>query len=469
MAEEKKSPNQKLQEALSVKKESAWIRLKDNINAIYNFGEEYKNFIGKNKTERLCIRSMIEMLDEAGFSSIATKNSLKHGDTVYKNIKGKSLIACKIGSDPLKLRIIGAHVDSPRLDLKPYPLYEDAEVALLKSHYYGGIKKYQWVNIPLAIHGIVFTKEGKTVEIHIGENPDEPRFIIPDLLPHLAKDQMKKTGETIIEGEDLNVLFAHIPIDDKDIKEKVKLNVLKYLNTAYGLAEEDFIAADIELVPAMQPVDIGIDRGLIAAYGQDDRACAFTGFKALLDTKDCRETVILYLADREEIGSMGDTGAESFVFVNFMREYIRKTGISASWDELLENALSISADVTGALDPTFKSVNDPNNVSYLGHGVSIEKYGGRGGKYSTSEAHAEYMHYVRTLADKHGIPWQTGEQGKIDVGGGGTIAMFMSRYGMDCVDVGPCMLGMHSPYEVTSKVDIYCTYLLYKAFFEDYR
>jgi aspartyl aminopeptidase len=340
---------------------------------------------------------------------------------------------------------------------------------LLKSHYYGGIKKYQWVNIPLAIHGIVFTKEGKTVEIHIGENPDEPRFIIPDLLPHLAKDQMKKTGETIIEGEDLNVLFAHIPIDDKDIKEKVKLNVLKYLNTAYGLAEEDLIAADIELVPAMQPVDIGIDRGLIAAYGQDDRACAYTAFRAMLDTKDCKETVILYLADREEIGSMGDTGAESFVFVNFMREYIRKTGISASWDELLENALSISADVTGALDPTFKSVNDPNNVSYLGHGVSIEKYGGRGGKYSTSEAHAEYMHYLRTLADKHGIPWQTGEQGKIDVGGGGTIAMFMSRYGMDCVDVGPCMLGMHSPYEVTSKVDIYCTYLLYKAFFEDYR
>lgn len=469
MAQEEKSPNQKLQETLSVKKESAWITLKENIETIYNFGEEYKNFIGKNKTERLCIRSMIEMLQEAGFSSITTKNALKHGDAVYKNIKGKSLIACKIGSDPMKLRIIGAHVDSPRLDLKPHPLYEDAEVALLKSHYYGGIKKYQWVNIPLAIHGIVFTKEGKTIEIHIGENPDEPRFIIPDLLPHLSKDQMKKTGETIIEGEDLNVLFGHIPIDDADIKEKVKLNVLKYLNTAYGLIEEDFMAADIELVPALQPVDIGIDRGLIAAYGQDDRACAYTAFKALLNTKDCKETVIMYLADREEIGSMGDTGAESFAFVNFMREYIRKCKLNASWDELLETALSISADVTGALDPTFKSVNDPNNVSYLGHGVSIEKYGGRGGKYSTSEAHAEYMNYLRTLADKHGIPWQTGEQGKIDVGGGGTIAMFMSRYGMDCVDVGPCMLGMHSPYEVTSKVDIYCTYLLYKAFFEDAR
>lgn len=469
MAEEKKSPNQQLQEKLSVKKESAWIRLKDNINDIYTFCEEYKNFLGKNKTERLCIRSMIEMLEGGGFSSITSNKSLKYRDVVYKNIKGKSLIACKIGSDPMKLRIIGAHVDSPRLDLKPYPLYEDAEVALLKSHYYGGIKKYQWVNIPLAIHGVAFTKEGNTVEIHIGENPDEPRFIIPDLLPHLAKDQMKKTGETIIEGEELNVLFAHIPIDDKDIKEKVKLNVLKYLNTAYGLVEEDFVAADIELVPTMQPVDIGIDRGLIAAYGQDDRACAYTAFKALLDTGDCKATVILYLADREEIGSMGDTGAESFVFVNFMREYIRKTGISATWDELLENALSISADVTGALDPTFKSVNDPNNVSYLGHGVSIEKYGGRGGKYSTSEAHAEYMHYLRTLADKNNIPWQTGEQGKIDVGGGGTIAMFMSRYGMDCVDVGPCMLGMHSPYEVTSKVDIYCAYLLYKAFFEDKR
>lgn len=468
MAEEKKSPNQELQDKISVKKESAWIQLKDKVDSIYSFGEEYKSFIGKNKTERLCIRTMIEMLEKAQFSSINnTKGTLKPGDAVYKNIKGKSLLACKIGSDPMKVRIIGAHVDSPRLDLKPYPLYEDAELALLKSHYYGGIKKYQWVNIPLAIHGVAFTKEGKTVEIHIGENPDEPRFIIPDLLPHLAKDQMKKTGETIIEGEDLNVVFAHIPVDDKDIKEKIKFNVLKYLHSTYSLIEEDFIAADIELVPALQPVDIGIDRGLIAAYGQDDRACAYTAFRALLDAKDCKETVLLYLADREEIGSMGDTGAESFVFVNFMREYIRKTGITATWDELLENALSISADVTGALDPTFKSVNDPNNVSYLGHGVSIEKYGGRGGKYSTSEAHAEYMHYLRNLATKHGIPWQTGEQGKIDIGGGGTIAMFMSRYGMDCVDVGPCMLGMHSPFEVTSKVDIYCTYLLYKAFFED--
>ncbi len=280
---------------------------------------------------------------------------------------------------------------------------------------------------------------------------------------------MKKTGETIIEGEDLNIVFAHIPVDDKDIKEKIKFNVLKYLHSTYGLIEEDFVAADIELVPALAPVDIGIDRGLIAAYGQDDRACAYTALRALIDTADCKETVILYLADREEIGSMGDTGAESFVFVNFMREYIRKTGITTTWDELLENALAISADVTGALDPTFKSVNDPNNVSYLGHGVSIEKYGGRGGKYSTSEAHAEYMHYLRSLADRHGIPWQTGEQGKIDIGGGGTIAMFMSRYGMDCVDAGPCMLGMHSPFEVTSKVDIYCTYLLYKAFFEDAR
>ncbi|HXK65690.1 MAG TPA: aminopeptidase, partial [Spirochaetota bacterium] len=304
MAEEKKSPNQELQEKISVKKESAWAQLKDKVDSIYSFGEEYKLFIGKNKTERLCIRTMVEMLEKAQFSSINIKGTLSPGDAVYKIIKGKSLLACKVGSDPMKVRIIGAHVDSPRLDLKPYPLYEDAELALLKSHYYGGIKKYQWVNIPLAIHGVAFTKEGKTVEIHIGENPDEPRFIIPDLLPHLAKDQMKKTGETIIEGEDLNVIFAHIPVDDKDIKEKIKFNVLKYLHSTYGLIEEDFIAADIELVPALQPVDIGIDRGLIAAYGQDDRACAYTAFRALLDAQDCKETVLLYLADREEIGSM---------------------------------------------------------------------------------------------------------------------------------------------------------------------
>lgn len=467
MAQEKKSPNQLLQEKLFVQKKSAWLRLKDSTDAIYRFSEGYKDFIGRNKTERLCIRTMADILSRSGFSSVDSADSMQKGSAVYKNIKGKSLIACRVGSDPKKVRIIGAHVDSPRLDLKPYPLYEDAEVALLKSHYYGGIKKYQWVNIPLAVHGVVFTKDGAAIELHIGENPDEPRFIIPDLLPHLAKEQMKKTGDTIIEGEELNIICGHIPIDDDDIKEKVKLNILKYLNTTYGLIEEDFIAADIEFVPAQQPVDIGIDRGLIAAYGHDDRACAYLAFKAFIESVESNDTIILYLADREEIGSMGDTGAESFVFINFMREYIRKTGVTATWDELLEKALSISADVTGALDPTFKSVNDPANVSYLGHGVSIEKYGGRGGKYSTSEAHAEYMQYLRSLADRNGIPWQTGEQGKIDMGGGGTIAMFMSRYGMDCADVGPCLLGMHSPCELVSKVDIYCTYMFYKAFLTD--
>ncbi len=461
-----KSKNQKLEEKLFYKKESIWLDLNDkDKKEVMNFGEKYKEFMTKSKTERLCIKNMEEILEKEGFKNIENIKTIKKGDRFFKNFKNKNIIAAVAGENLSTFQLVGSHVDSPRLDLKPAPLYQSSEVALFQSHYYGGIKKFHWVNTPLEMHGMAFTKEGKPLEIHIGDKEDDPKFIIPDLLPHLAKEQMKKDGTKIIEGEDLNIICGHIPVNDKEIKDKVKLNVMKYLNEKYSLIEEDFICAEIEFVPAQKPVDIGFDRGLIGAYGQDDRVCVFASIMAISETKNPASTAVAFFTDKEEIGSYGDTGAESFSLMNFTDKYRTLASVRESAWEILEKSKAISADVTGAMDPTFSSVNDPQNVSYLGKGVSVEKYGGGGGKYNTNDAHAEYMQYMRNLADKNKIPWQTGEMGKIDTGGGGTIAMFLSRYGMDCVDAGPCLLGMHSVCEVASKADIYASYLLYKAFF----
>jgi len=465
---EKKSKNKKLEEKLFYKKESMWLDLEDKeFKAIMDFGEKYKEFMAKSKTERLCIKNIQEILEKEGFKNIEDVKSLKKGDRVFKNFKGKNIIASVMGNNPEVFRLVGSHVDSPRLDLKPGPLYQNAEVALFQSHYYGGIKKFHWVNTPLEMHGVAFTKKGEYLEIHIGDKDDDPKFIIPDLLPHLAKEQMKKEAGKIIEGEDLNIICGHIPVKDKEIKDRVKLNVMKYLNEKYSLIEEDFICAEIEFVPAQKPVDIGFDRGLVGAYGQDDRVCAFASLMAIIEIKNPAHTATVFFTDKEETGSYGDTGADSFALMNFTDKYRNLASLKQSPWEILEKSKSISADVTGAMDPTFSSVNDPQNVSYLGKGVSIEKYGGGGGKYSTNDAHAEYMQYMRNLADRNSIPWQTGEMGKIDIGGGGTIAMLLSRYGMDCVDAGPSLLGMHSICEVTSKADIYASYLLYRAFLKE--
>jgi len=463
---DKKNPNKKLEEKLFYKKESAWTDFEDSDSKkIFDFAYDYKNFLTESKTERLCIENIKKILDKSGFNNIENIKSLKKGDRGYKVFKGKSLTAFVVGEKNDQFRLIGSHVDSPRLDLKPAPLYQNSELALLKSHYYGGIKKFHWVNTPLELHGIAFTKAGKSIEIHIGDKETDPKFIIPDLLPHLAKEQMKKEASKVIEGEELNIICGHIPLRDKDIKEKVKFTILKYLNDTFGLIEEDFAFAELEFVPAQKSIDIGFDRGLIGGYGQDDRVCVYTSLMALTGIKNPAHTAVAYFSDKEETGSNGDTGAESFSLVNFTFDYIKLTGLSILPWKILESSKAISADVTTAMDPTFSSVNDPQNVSYLGKGVSVEKYGGGGGKYNTNDAHAEYMQFIRALADKNSIPWQTGEMGKIDIGGGGTIAMFMSRFGMDCVDAGPCVLGMHSTCEVTSKADIYSAYLLYKAFF----
>ncbi len=466
MVSKKKSVQEKLNERITLKNESVWTKWSSaEKNKAFSFADEYKKFMKESKTERLCVTNIVATLKKSGFKNMKTAKKLKTGDKVFRVIKEKSVFAFVVGKDKNAFQLIGSHCDSPRLDLKPHPLYEESGFALLQSHYYGGIKKYHWVNTPLAIHGVAFTKKGKQVSIHIGDKMGDPVFIIPDLLPHLAQNQMERKANKIIEGEELNIIVGHFPVKDKKIQEKVKHTVLEFLHKEYGLIEEDFAIAELEFVPAGNPVDVGFDRALIAAYGQDDKVCVYTSLHALLGVKSPLHTAVGMFIDKEEIGSVGNTGAASFILENVALEYAQKAGLSISVNKLLADSNALSADVTAGQDPTFKDANDPLNVSYLGHGISIEKYGGGGGKYSTNDANAEYMQKIRMLFDKHKLPWQTGELGKIDLGGGGTIAMFMSRYGMDCVDAGPCVLAMHSPMEVTSKADIYSAHLFYKVFF----
>ncbi len=467
MKKETKSENELLQEKLFIDRKSTWLSYSDKEKkSVMDYAEEYKAFLAASKTERLCVENIITALEKAGYRDISTLKSAAKGTRLYKSIKGKALIAAIVGADASQWRLVGSHIDSPRLDLKPSPLFEDSDLALLKTHYYGGIKKYHWVNLPLALHGVVFTKDGKKVTVELGEKDGEPKYIIPDLLPHLASDQMQRKPSKIVEGEELNVIFAGIPVNDDKVKEKVKFAVLKKLNEKYGMTEEDFATAEFEFVPAGKPCDIGIDSSMIAAYGQDDRVCAFATLKALLAAKP-KHTAIALFTDKEEIGSFGDTGAESFMISNFMENYLALTGLKTGAARVFEASKAISADVTCAQDPNFKSVNESNNVSFLGRGVAVEKYGGGGGKYNSQDASAEYMAYIRALLDKNKVAWQTGELGRIDLGGGGTIAMLISRFGMDCVDMGPALLGMHAPFELSSKSDVYNAFKAYRAFFED--
>lgn len=456
-----KTKNEKLKETLCQEKKSAWLNIEDH-KRVFEFADSYKKFIEKSKTERLCVENIKSVLVKNGFKDIDNLKELKKGDKVYRVIKNKSIVAAIVGKNPESLKIVGSHIDSPRLDFKPTPMYEDSELALLKTHYYGGIKKYHWVNVPLSLHGIIHTKDGKKVQLQLGEKDNEPKFIISDLLIHLSKEKLKKEASKVVEGEELNVFFGNLPIDDENLNEKIKFNVLKKLYEEYGIVEEDFNFAELQFVPALKPMDIGIDRSMIGAYGHDDRACAYTSIEALVNSKPTSTAIALFV-DKEEIGSVGNTGAESFLLQYFVDDYAHLTGCRKN---ILKNAESISADGTCAMDPTHKDVFDSLNTNYIGRGVSVDKYGGVGGKYNSNDAHAEYMQKIRGILENNKIPWQTGEIGKVDMGGGGTIAMFLSRYGMDCVDAGPCILGMHSTCEVISKVDLYCSYLLYKSFFE---
>lgn len=429
------------------------------------FSTAYKEFLNKAKTERECVALAKEMLIKAGYKEFDITKKYKAGDKVYKINRGKAIMAATFGSKDLNegIRINAAHIDSPRLDLKPNPLYEKNELAFFKTHYYGGIRKYQWVTIPLAMHGVVIKKDGTKVEINIGEVEDDPVFMISDLLPHLGMKQGERKLAEGINGEELNIIVASLPLDDADIKDAVKLHAMKLLNDRYGITERDFARAEIEFVPALKARDMGFDRSLIAAYGQDDRICAYPALIAEIETKKPEYTTLTVLADKEEIGSVGNTGLHS----NFVYDFISMLATNKKADVrvVCENSACLSSDVNAAYDPTFDSVFEANNSCYLNHGCVLTKYTGARGKYSSSDASAEFMAKVIDIMDKAGVHWQIGELGAVDVGGGGTVAQFIAMLNIDVVDLGIPVLAMHAPCEVASKIDLYNAYKAFKAFY----
>ena len=459
-----------LKKKLFSKKINAWEKIPiEKKEEIYSFNKDYMKFISENKTERECVKAFKKILKDNGFKNIDDLNSVKPGDKVYYINREKSIYASIIGNEQLEkgFNIVAAHIDSPRLDLKPNPLYETEELAMFKTHYYGGIKKYQWVNIPLSMHGVIIKSNNEKIEIKIGENEEDPIFTIADLLPHLASKQEKKTLENGIEGEDLNILVGSIPYNG-NVDEKVKMNILDILNQKYGITEEDFVSAEIEFVPAMKAKDLGFDRSLIAGYGQDDRVCAYTALKALLELKNPKKTVVCILADKEEVGSMGNTGMYSKTFDYFINKIIAKAikkGIDLE-EKIYNNSKLLSADVTGAYNPNFDDIYEKNNESYLNHGISIIKYTGSASKAGASDANAEFVGYVRNLFKNNDIAYQVSEMGKIGIGAGGTIAYILANKGIEVLDCGVPVLSMHSPYEIASKFDIYNAYSAYKVFYK---
>ena len=444
---------------------------------ITEFGSEYIDFLSECKTERECVEYIQELAEESGFVSlddcIQKGRKLAQGDRVIVNHRSKALIMFVIGKEDIEkgLNIIGSHLDAPRLDMQPSPLYEEEGIALFKTHYYGGIKKYQWTAIPMAIHGIVIKKNGEKLEITIGEDPEDTAFTITDLLPHLAKDQMEKKATEVISGEGLNIIAGTIPSEydsDKRTSKGTKEAVLKLINGKYGLEEEDFLSAELAVVPAGKAREVGLDRSLIGGYGQDDRVCVYTSFKAIMDIKDPQKTCAAVFADREEVGSMGNTGMQSAFFENALAEVMELTAGGGSHLRLrraLANSKVLSADVAAAIDPNYSDVHDKLNAPRLGNGVTVEKYTGHKGKAGGSEASAEYLSQVRRVFNEANIIWQSGELGKVDVGGGGTIAQFLANYGMDVIDCGVAVLNMHSPFELASKADVFMTYKAYAAFY----
>ncbi|MCK5038738.1 MAG: aminopeptidase [Thermoplasmata archaeon] len=472
-----KKSDSALEKKLTLKTESAWNDAdKKTVKAIQDFGEGYKEFLRVGKTEREVVDLTVKIIEKKGFKSIDKYKKLKAGDKVYMVNKGRVMAMAVIGKKGLDdgFRMIASHVDSPRIDLKQKPLYEDSdiELALFKTHYYGGIKKYQWVNIPLAIHGVVVKADGKKVNIVIGEDESDPVFVIGDLLPHLAhKTQGTRTLFEGIKGEELVILAGHQPLSsEKDAKNKIKLHILKLLNDKYGITEEDLISAELEAVPAMNPRDVGLDRSMIGAYGQDDRACAYTSLMALLDIEKPEMTNIAYFFDKEEVGSIGATGAQSNYLELSVSQIMAKLDPDFKYFHLktiISKSIALSADVDVAVHPVFKEVHELNNAARIGHGIVICKFGGARGKGGANDATAEYMGQVRTIFNKNKIPWQSAELGRVDEGGGGTVARFLAENNIDVVDCGPALLSMHSPYEISSKADIYHTYRAYRSFFSE--
>ncbi len=462
---------EELKKKLFVSKENGWLDLNNNTKQdIFSYAKGYINYLNNSKTEREIISSSKKIAEENGFKNIEKIKELKPGDKVYYINHEKSMYLAIIGKDDIEkgLNIIGAHADSPRLDLKPNPLYEDSELAFFKTHYYGGIKKYQWTTIPLAIHGVIVKANGEKVEVKIGEDENDPIFTITDLLPHLAQDQMEKKLKNGIDGEDLNLLVGSIPYD-KDISEAVKLNILNILNEKYGITEVDFTSSELELVPAMPCRSMGFDNSMVAGYGQDDKICVYASLTALMKIEKPKRTAVCIISDKEEIGSMGNTGMESHVFDTFIAEILNKMGINKPnlLDKVFCNSKMLSADVDAALDPIYASVSERNNASYLGKGVGLNKYTGARGKSGASDANAEFVAEVRNIFEKNNVRYQISELGKVDVGGGGTIAYILANKGVDVIDCGVPILSMHSPYEVSSKFDLYSAYQGYMAFWKN--
>ena len=462
---------EKLKDFLFDTKKYGWEGLPDSVkNDIIKFSDEYIHFLNRSKTEREATSFITEILDKNGFVNIKDKMILVPGDKVYYVNREKSVYVAIIGNKPVEagLNIIGSHIDSPRLDLKPNPLYEDTGFAYFKTHYYGGIKKYQWTTIPLSIHGVIVKANGEKVTINVGEDDNDPIFTITDLLPHLAQEQMEKKLKDSISGEDLNLLIGSIPIGDEKTTERIKLNILKILNDKYGITERDFVSSELELVPAFKARSLGFDRSMVAGYGQDDKVCAYTSLRALLDTVTPAKTAVCIFADKEEIGSMGNTGMESHVFDTFISELLNKTNTNRPnlLDKVFCNSKMLSADVDAGLDPIYASVSEKNNYAYLGKGVGLNKYTGIRGKSGASDANAEFVAQIRNIFESNNISYQVSELGKVDTGGGGTIAYILANKGVDVIDCGVPVLSMHSPYEVTSKFDVYESYKAYRVFWK---
>ena len=464
MPKKEKSKGKELEEKLFSKSKNLSERGPEFFQKSSDFCEGYKKFLC-NKTEREVVDYTIPILKKAGYKEFKPGTKYKAGSKIFFNNRGKNLIMVTIGKKDISegVRIGASHIDSPRLDFKPVPLFEDSEMAYFKTHYYGGIKKYQWSAIPLSLHGVVMLKGGKSVKVVIGEDPKDPSFCVTDLLPHLARDQMKKPATEIITGEQLNILIGSWGFKDDEVSQKVKLNIANILFEKYGIVENDFLSAELCAVPAFAPVDVGFDRSMIGAYGQDDSVCAYSNIMAEIDTKDPEYTTVTVLADKEETGSDGPTGLNSMFLMDFIEELAAAYG--AELRNVLSKSMCISCDVNSAYDPAFGENYERMNCSYLNHGPSISKYGGAGGKYSTNDASAEMMSFIREVMDENDITWQVGELGKIDNGGGGTVAMYISSHNVDTVDFGVPVLSMHSPFEVTAKADVYMLYLAMKAFY----
>ncbi len=443
---------------------------------IFDFSEGYKHFLNIGKTEREFVRESIKLAEENGFKSIEEFEGLKAGDKVYYINREKNIVLVVIGrKDILEgINFVVSHIDCPRIDLKQNPLYEDSEYAMMKTHYYGGIKKYQWVSTPLALHGTVILSNGDKVDIIVGEDENDPVFTIPDILPHLDSNvQRERKSSEVFKGEELNIIVGSIPseITDEDVKERVKYTVLEKLNETYGMEEEDFMSAELQLVPAHKAKDVGFDRGIVGSYGHDDRICGYTSLKAILDLDEVPEkTAVCFLADKEETGSAGSTGLQSFYIEYFVSDIMYKMMGDKYNDYLMRkclwNSRALSSDVSAGINPIFKSVHDEQNASKLGYGIVVTKYTGVRGKGGTSDADAEYVGEIRRLFNENNIKWQMAMLGKVDEGGGGTVAMYLAHHGIRTIDAGPAVVSMHSPFELASKYDIYETYKAYKVFFE---